>query len=199
MNIQYSRIPIETRVARTFDEVVMAMTLRGVTYLGEQNAPYTEEYDGNDLVAASHLVAWQGREPVGVLRLRWFAEFAKVERAAVLPAFRKIGVMRTLMADAMKYCARRGYRKLLGHAQIERLPYWRSHGFEVRHGRPQFSFSDYQYVEILKILERPSDVIDMDAPPLVLIRPDGDWDRPGAFDLSTSRDIRPANQPIRVA
>lgn len=54
---------IEVTVARTLDQVVMAMTLRGVIYLGEQHAPYTEEYDGNDLVGASHLIAWRGREP----------------------------------------------------------------------------------------------------------------------------------------
>jgi predicted GNAT family N-acyltransferase len=190
---------IQTRLARTFDEVVMAMTLRGVTYLGEQCAPYAEEYDGNDLVAASHLIAWRDREPVGVLRLRWFAGFAKIERAAVLPAFRGQGVMRTLTTDAMTYCARRGYRKLLGHAQIDRVTYWQSHGFEIRTGRPNFCFSDYEYVEILKTLEVPEDVIDMDAPPLVLIRPDGDWDRPGPFDASASRQVRTEHQPGRVA
>lgn len=190
---------IQTRLARTFDEVVMAMTLRGVTYLGEQYAPYNEEYDGNDLVAASHLIAWMGREPVGVLRLRWFAGFAKIERAAVLPAFRGLGVMRALTTDAMTYCAQRGYRKLLGHAQIDRVTYWQSHGFEIRHERPRFRFSDYEYVEILKTLELPGDVIDMDAPPLVLIRPDGDWDRPGAFDASVSRPVRIQQKPERVA
>lgn len=99
---------IEVTVARTLDQVVMAMTLRGVIYLGEQHAPYTEEYDGNDLVGASHLIAWRGREPVGVLRLRWFADFAKVERAAVLKQYRRFGVMRALMQEALRYSARRG-------------------------------------------------------------------------------------------
>ena len=55
-----SRDRMRVTVARSFDHVVMAMTLRGVTYLGEQRAPYNEEYDGNDLVAASHLIAWRG-------------------------------------------------------------------------------------------------------------------------------------------
>lgn len=174
-------------VARSLDHVVMAMTLRGVTYLGEQNAPYEEEYDGNDFVAASHLIAWLEREPVGVLRLRWFAEFAKVERAAVLQPYRRHGVMRSLMREALRYSARRGYRHILGHAQVERVPYWRSHGFQIRRNRPRFQFSDYEYVEIEQELPRCPEAITMETHPMMLIRPDGDWDRPGPFDRSLER------------
>lgn len=105
---------LKVTIARNLDQVVMAMTLRGVIYLGEQFAPYSEEYDGNDLVGAAHLIAWRGAEPVGVLRLRFFADFAKVERAAVLRQFRRYGVMRVLMQEAQRYSARRGYRKMLG-------------------------------------------------------------------------------------
>lgn len=182
-----TRKPLKVSVARSLDHVVMAMTLRGVTYLGEQNAPYEEEYDGNDFVAASHLIAWLDREPVGVLRLRWFAEFAKVERAAVLQPYRRHGVMRSLMREALRYSARRGYRRILGHAQVERVPYWRSHGFQIRRNRPRFQFSDYEYVEIEQVLPRCPEAITMDTPPLMLIRPDGQWDTPGPFDRSLER------------
>ena len=64
MTDRTKEITLEVTVARTLDQVVMAMTLRGVIYLGEQEAPYGEEYDGNDLVGASHLIAWKGKEPV---------------------------------------------------------------------------------------------------------------------------------------
>jgi len=178
---------IEVTVARSLDHVVMAMTLRGVTYLGEQLAPYFEEYDGNDLCGASHLIAWLNGEPVGVLRLRWFADFAKVERASVLQPFRRFGVMRALMQEALRYSARRGYRKVLGHAQLERVKYWRTHGFRVREDRPRFAFSDYEYVEIERILEPPSNAITDETDPMVLIRPDGAWDEPGPFDRSLER------------
>lgn len=178
---------LKVTVARTLDHVVMAMTLRGVIYLGEQQAPYTEEYDGNDLVGASHLIAWKGAEPVGVLRLRWFADFAKVERAAVLDRYRRDGVMRVLMQEAQHYAARRGYRRMLGHAQMNRVKYWRTHGFKVRADRPKFYFSDYEYVEIERKLTPPANAITAETDPMVLIRPDGDWDRPGPFDRSLER------------
>lgn len=174
-------------VARSLDEVMMALTLRGVTYLGEQEAPYHEEYDGNDLAAASHLIARVGGEPAGVLRVRWFADFAKVERAAVLPRFRSHGVMKNLMQEALRYCARRGYRSVLGHAQINRLTYWRMHGFRPRQDRAPFWFSDYEYVEIERRLTPPPNAISIDTDPMVVIRPDGDWDRAGPFDRSLER------------
>lgn len=178
---------LKVTVARTLDQVVMAMTLRGVIYLGEQSAPYAEEYDGNDLVAASHLIAWKGAEPVGVLRLRFFAGFAKVERAAVLQQYRRDGVMRVLMQEALRYSARRGYEKVIGHAQLNRVKYWRTHGFRIREDRPHFFFSDYEYVEIERKLVPPANAITENTDPMVIIRPDGDWDRPGPFDHSLDR------------
>jgi len=178
---------LEVTVARTLDQVTMAMTLRGVIYLAEQHTPYDEEYDGNDFVAASHLIAWKGKEPVGVLRLRWFAGFAKVERAAVLKQYRRDGVMRLLMQEALRYSARRGYTKIIGHAQLNRVKYWRTHGFRVRKDRPKFHFSDYEYVEIERDLVPPANAITSETDPIVLIRPDGDWDRPGVFDRSLER------------
>lgn len=190
---------LKVTVARTLDQVVMAMTLRGVIYLGEQEAPYGEEYDGNDLVAASHLIAWKGAEPVGVLRLRFFAGFAKVERAAVLKPYRRDGVMRLLMQEALRYSARRGYKKVIGHAQLNRVKYWRTHGFQIRKDRPHFFFSDYEYVEIERKLVPPSNAITPETDPMVLIRPDGAWDEPGPFDRSLERLQNPEKQTKKEA
>ena len=63
--------------------------IRNSVYIGEQECPYEEEYDGNDL-SATHLLAYIGDEPVGCLRLRFFADFAKFERIAIRKEFRKI-------------------------------------------------------------------------------------------------------------
>ena len=190
---------LKVTVARTLDQVVMAMTLRGVIYLGEQQCPYEEEYEGNDFAAASHLIAWKGKEPVGVLRLRFFAGFAKVERAAVLTQYRRDGVMRLLMQEALRYAARRGYEKVLGHAQINRVKYWRTHGFQVRKDRPHFFFSDYEYVEIERKLVPPSNAITAETDPMVVIRPDGAWDEPGPSDRSLERLNKPGKADKKEA
>ena len=57
----------------------------------------------------------------------------------------------------------------------------------VRAGRPEFRFSDYAYVEIERDLIPPANAITPETDPMVLIRPDGDWDRPGPFDQSLER------------
>ena len=75
-------------VARTFDDLMRVAAIRNSVYIGEQECPYDEEYDGNDL-SATHLLAYIGDEPVGCLRLRFFADFAKFERVAIRKEYRK--------------------------------------------------------------------------------------------------------------
>ncbi|HCX10824.1 MAG TPA: GNAT family N-acetyltransferase, partial [Hyphomonas sp.] len=56
--------------------------IRSAVFLSEQDCPYEEEFDGNDFCATHLLLKAKGR-PVGTLRIRWFAEFAKLERIAL--------------------------------------------------------------------------------------------------------------------
>ena len=72
-------------VARTLDDLMQVMSIRSVVYMGEQFCPYEEEFDGNDIAGATHLIARIGSQPVGVVRLRWFCDFAKLERLTVMP------------------------------------------------------------------------------------------------------------------
>ena len=59
-------------------------------------------------------------------------------------------------------------------------------------GRPSFTFSDHEYVEIEAELPQPANALSADADPIVLLRPEGDWDRPGVLDKSADR---PATNP----
>ena len=80
----YEMSGVSVYVVRSVDEFVAVMTVRGRVFQDEQACPYEEEFDGNDLSGATHLLARYKGEPVGVMRLRWFADFAKAERCAVL-------------------------------------------------------------------------------------------------------------------
>jgi hypothetical protein len=64
------------------------MTIRSAVYLSEQECPYGEEFDGNDF-SATHLIGYVGDEPAACLRIRYFADFVKMERLAVRREFRK--------------------------------------------------------------------------------------------------------------
>ncbi|MBC8008111.1 MAG: hypothetical protein H7X76_08715, partial [Prolixibacteraceae bacterium] len=69
-------------VARTMEELSRVFAVRSAVYMAEQRCPYGEEFDGNDF-SGTHLIGYVGDEPVGCLRIRYFAEFAKLERLAI--------------------------------------------------------------------------------------------------------------------
>jgi predicted GNAT family N-acyltransferase len=175
-------------VARTLNDLAEVMAVRALVYMGEQICPYDEEFDGNDFCGATHLILRRGREPVGVVRLRWFADFAKLERLAIRKEYRGGPGLTLLARSAFDLAERKGYQRLMGHAQPRLVAFWTRyfHG-RVRADRRPFSFSDYDYVEMEFDLRPPADAITIDADPFVLLRPEGDWDRPGVLDRSAAQ------------
>lgn len=175
-------------IARTLDDLMQVMAVRALVYVGGQACPYGEEFDGNDFAAATHLIARLNGEPVAVMRIRWFPGFAKFERVAVRAEHRGGSIVRQLVNAGFDHAASKGYRKVLGHIQARLLPFWeRSGGLRARPGRPRFTFSDHEYIEVERDLEPPADAIHEDSDPLVLLRPEGQWDRPGVLDRSAKR------------
>jgi predicted GNAT family N-acyltransferase len=180
-------------VARSLDDLMQVMSIRSVVYMGEQFCPYEEEFDGNDLAGATHLIARIGSQPVGTVRLRWFCDFAKLERLTVMPHTRGGTVPRALLDAAFELAAKKGYRQIMGHTQVRLAPVLMRLGkVKVRAGRERFSFSDHEYVETIRELTPPDDAVTIDSDPLVVLRPEGAWDRPGVLDRSA---CRPATNP----
>lgn len=179
---------VTVSIARTLDDLVQAIAMRGIVFMGEQECPFEEELDGNDISGATHLIARIGREPVGALRIRWFSEFAKIERVCVRRGYRKHGVAEKLWWFGGKMAARKGYRTVLGHVEPRLYDYWnRTVGARERVDRDPLVFSDRRYIEVLVDLERPNDALSLDSPALVLLRPEGDWDVEGVLDRSADR------------
>jgi predicted GNAT family N-acyltransferase len=189
-----SQAGLHVDVARSLDDMAQVMAVRALVYIGEQACPYDEEYDGNDFAGATHLVLRAGPEPIGVVRMRWFAGFAKLERLAIRKEYRGGGGLMMLARAAFDLARRKGYRTLMGHAQHRLTPFWKRHfGGWVRPGRAAFAFSDYDYVEMEFALDPPTDAITIDADPFVLLRPEGAWDRPGVLDRSVTCPPEPAS------
>ncbi len=175
-------------VARTLNDLMQVMAIRTLVYMGEQTCPYDEEFDGNDFAGATHLILRKADEPVGVVRLRWFADFAKLERLAIRREYRGGPGLMMLSRAAFDLAERKGYRRLMGHAQLRVAPFWKRY-FQgrVRTDRSAFSFSDFDYVELEFDLTPSADAITIDTEPMVLLRPEGEWDRPGVIDRSVAR------------
>src|ERR1700693_6157364 len=101
---------ISIRIARDPNDLMLVTAIRAAVYLAEQDCPIEEEFDGNDLVAA-HFIGFVGSEPAGCLRVRFFGEFAKVERLAVRHQFRRSRVSFKLVQASVDYIRRQGIKK----------------------------------------------------------------------------------------
>ncbi len=180
------RNSVSVRVVRSMDEMARVIAIRGAVYMGEQQCPFEEEFDGNDF-SATHLICHKGDEPVGCMRIRYFADFAKFERLAVRNESRNVGLAGQIVDAAIELCRKKGYRVLYAHSQKRFLRFWEQRGFTRMTGARDFVFSDFDYTEVKLETEKHPQCITLTDDPYVLIRPEGQWENPGILELSASR------------
>jgi predicted GNAT family N-acyltransferase len=179
------------RIARNFDDLAMVYALRAAVYIAEQDCAYDEEFDGND-ACAMHFVGFVGGEPAGVLRARFFADFVKLERLAVLKRFRRSTVAFELVREAVEVSRRKGFRKIYGHAREGLEPFWARFGAKPLTGAQELEFSGYQFTQMVAEFDAHDDPITVESGGYKIIRPEGDWDRPGVLERSSGQN--PANE-----
>jgi predicted GNAT family N-acyltransferase len=184
---------ISIRIARDPNDLMLVTAIRSAVYLAEQNCPLDEEFDGNDLVAA-HFIGFIGDEPAACLRVRFFGEFAKVERLAVRHQFRRSRISFRLVQASVEYLKRKGFRKIYGQAQDRLVDFWAHFGAKPLPSNRKITFSDFSYTEMLLEIEPSADAITLESDPYVIIRPEGDWDNPGVLDRSAARET---TSPLR--
>jgi predicted GNAT family N-acyltransferase len=185
--------PLTVSVVRSLDEYMEAVALRARVFMAEQDCPYNEEFDGNDL-AANHLIARIDGEPVATCRIRWFADFAKIERVCIHPSHRSLRLLRAFVSEIFEYCSRKGYRKAISYTQAHRTRQWEKFGFRLREHRPTIRFSDYEYVEFEVDLDPHPHALHAEAPAELLNRPEGAWDAPGILEQSAARGAMNASE-----
>ena len=188
-NLPRNRRKVRVEVARTMEDLTRAIAIRGAVYMGEQRCPYNEEFDGNDF-SATHLIGYLGNEPAGCLRIRYFADFAKIERLAVRDETRRSGVASKIVEAAVDLCRMKGYQKIYAHSQKRLLNFWKERGFRAAEGARDFVFSDFNYIEMRLETERHPQSITIDTDPYVVIRPEGCWHTPGVLEFSRARGER---------
>lgn len=187
---------ISVRVVRSMEEMARVMAIRSAVYMAEQDCPFEEEFDGNDF-SATHLICHRGTEPVGCLRIRYFAEFAKIERLAVRSKHRRAGLASRLVDAAIELCRKKGFRILYAHSQKRLVAFWEFRGFKQMQGAGDFTFSDYDYVEVKLETEKHPDSIALGDDPYLIIRPEGLWDSPGILERSARRGVcQPQSAPL---
>lgn len=187
-------------VARNFDDMMMAFAVRAAVFMAEQSCPYEEEFDGNDACAV-HVVACDGGQPAAALRIRFFADFAKLERVAVLRQYRGSGAAQEMIDFAFDFMGRKGVTEVHGHAREGLERFWRfatrrfGGGFRPVEGADAVEFSGLRFTPISLVMQRHEHALHAGSDPCVLNRPEGQWDHPGVLEDTSHAGILMASPP----
>jgi hypothetical protein len=176
---------IRILVVTTAEQFVHAMAIRAICFMEDTGLTADQAIDGNDY-QATHILAYVGQEPVGATRIRWFRDFAKIERTAFRAAYRSTRILRRCSDFIYSHVSKKGYQVLVTHAQPQYAMIWeRVFGFERAEGRPLLVTEGQEpYIELVKRLSPSPDAITLDVHPKVLWRIEGHWETPSAFETS---------------
>jgi hypothetical protein len=181
MRAQVGHNSLRAEVVTSMEQLVQVFALRSLGYLEETVLPFDHAYDGNDL-QATHIVAYDDTEPVGAMRIRWFKDFAKLERTFFRKSHRGIPNIKVLLDFAFAHIARKGYAVAITHASPLYARLWRTHfGFRNVDKQPVW-YHNEAYYELVKYLDVPSDAIGPESEVKVLFRVEGKWDQPGKYE-----------------
>lgn len=179
---------IRTEIVTTHEQLLHAYAVRSICFMEEHGVPARHEFDGNDY-QATHVVVYSGDEPIGTLRIRWFNKFAKFERTAFRKAYRNTHALKAAADFAFDHVARKGYEKVITHAQPVYARLWRIVlGFKNAEGKKPVYFEGHEqpYVELVKELTPPDNAISEDTDSYILFRVEGNWDVPSQYEAVAS-------------
>ncbi|CAA7623368.1 Histone acetyltransferase HPA2-like acetyltransferase [Candidatus Terasakiella magnetica] len=172
---------VVVKLVRTPDEFSMAMAIRAAVFLAEEdNITYFDEFNGNDYVA-THLIAYVDGDPAGVIRVRWFADFALLERVGIRKRYRSYQVLAGLARAALDLARKKGYRIAAGRARLETVNFWKRFG--GRASGEAITMYRGTLVPIVHDIPQRPDLGAIQAGPFgdhdfetLIVQPEGTWD-----------------------
>jgi hypothetical protein len=175
---------IRTEVVTTYQQLQHAYAIRSICFMEENGIPARHELDGNDY-QATHFIVYAGDEPIGTQRIRWFRDFAKLERTAFRKAYRNTHVLKASAYFVFDHAARKGYDKIIAHAQPKYARLWRIIlGFKNAEGKAPVYFDGHPepYIELVRELTPPLNAISASTDAAILFRTEGFWDAPSQYE-----------------
>lgn len=153
-NAEALKPSLTVKIAANSADLAMVMAVRAAVFLAEEdNITYQDEFNGNDY-AGTHLLALVDGDPAGVIRCRWFAGFALIERIGIRKRYRSYQVLAALARAALELCRQKGYRLVAGRARTQTVAFWRRLG--GRQSGPAITMFRGTLVPIIhEIPERP--------------------------------------------
>jgi hypothetical protein len=179
---------IRCEVVTTYEQMLHAYAIRGICFMEEHGVKARQTFDGNDY-QATHMIVYAADEPVGTLRIRWFKDFAKLERTAFREKHRNPHVLKAFAFFVFDHVARKGYDKVITHAQPKYARLWRmSLGFKNAEGKKPVYFDGHEepYIELVRELTPPPNAISERTDAIVLFRTEGYWDAPSEYETAAA-------------
>jgi hypothetical protein len=179
---------IRCEIVTTYEQLLHAYAIRAICFMEEHGVKAQQTFDGNDY-QATHVIVYAGEEPIGTLRIRWFKDFAKFERTSFRKAYRNIEVLKSSAQFAFDHVARKGFDKVITHAQPKYARLWRVIlGFKKAPGKPVLHFEGHEepYIELFKELALPENAISEKTDASILFRIEGFWDSPSEFEAASA-------------
>lgn len=179
---------IRIEIVTTYEQLLHAYAIRSICFMEENGVKALQNFDGNDY-QATHVIVYSGDEPIGSLRIRWFKDFAKIERTAFRKAYRNTHTLKATADFSFDHVARKGYDKVITHAQPKYARLWRIVlGFKNAEGKKPVYFEGHEepYIELVKNLTPPPNAISKDTDATVLFRTEGYWDAPSQFETAAA-------------
>jgi len=111
------------------DESAIALVRRAV-FIDEQGGPEALEWEAEDVQCHWFVAVGLDQSLIGIVRL---TGAGRIGRMAVLPAWRRRGVGRALLAAALTKARDLGFAQVHLSAQIDAIGFYARHGF-IAHG-----------------------------------------------------------------
>ncbi len=124
---------ISVRLITSQEELEHAHNIRRIVFVSEQGVPEEEEIDQYEQDCRHFLALTEKGIPCGAARWRFTVNGVKLERFAVLKAFRNQGVGSTLVQSVLndiKKHPRFHGQKIYLHAQLDAMPLYKKFGFQ---------------------------------------------------------------------
>jgi hypothetical protein len=175
---------IRAEIVTTPDQLLHAFAIRAICFMEEHGVSARQTFDGNDY-QATHVIVYSGQEPIGTARIRWFRDFAKMERTSFRKEWRDSRTIKRSAEFIFDHIARKGYDRVLTHAKPKYARLWRMLlGFKPAPGKEPVFFAghDEPYLELVKELTPPGNAISPATDATVLFRVEGFWDACAEFE-----------------